>query len=176
MIQLPIGALALSILATAPTPDDALVDTPVVGDHHENTLGVAAWITAGGVLSVTTECGGCLLDVELFRWTGAGGRKSEPLPTTREVENDVVDGARLNVPAHLAGHVAALDLRVTVLDGQDRAQEVSRVLFVRVLADGTGIRLEPTTWADYVCSEGFGRCEPDGFGGIDLILSTGGKP
>jgi len=157
-------------------PEDAVTDVAVAGDHHEvDVPAVSAWLSAGGRVAVTADCSACLLDVELYRWRGAGGRSSAPEPTRRELTNDVADSATLDVPAALVGHAAALDVRITVVDHRERAREVSRVLFVRVEPDGQGVKLTPTTWADFACTEGFARCEPDGRGGTQLVmLPTGG--
>lgn len=158
-------------------PEDAVTDVAVAGDHHEvDVPKVSAWLGAGGRVAVAAECSACLLDVELYRWRGVGARSSAPEPTRRDVQNDVVDSASLDVPAALVGHAAALDVRITIVDHRERARELSRVLFVRVEPDGKGVKLTPTTWADYACTEGFATCEPDGRGGVRLVMQpTGGE-
>ena len=149
----------MTVLAAEP-PADATSVAVSTSDHQDEKPEVFLYTVEGGALEIVVDCSACLLDVEVVRWREANGAQTAPISTANDIVNDVVDGARLELPEHLVGRALALEMHATLLseDGTSTI-DVEQVVFVTMVRDVDGLSTVPISWADYLLANSFARVD-----------------
>ena len=124
-------------------------------------------------MELVVDCSACLLDVEVVRWREANGAQEELVATANDIVNDVVDGARIELPDALVGTALALELHATLVseDGASTS-EVEQVVFVKIVEDADGLSTVPISWADYLLANRLARVDVRKNG--DRVLNLSG--
>lgn len=154
------STVIISTGVAAETPPDAT--SPAIGGHHdeEGQPELYLYTAEGGALEVVVDCSACLLDVELGRWRDANGTRDEYVDADIDIDNDVVDGARLELPEELTGRALALEMHATLVNEDGTGlTDVERVVFVTMTEEADGLTTAPISWADYLIANRLARVE-----------------